>query len=67
MPSLAGFHHVKIPVADLGKSLDWYQRVLGLEVAIEFVEDGIRRGVALRDHDGTLMLALRQDPTTLVR
>jgi catechol 2,3-dioxygenase-like lactoylglutathione lyase family enzyme len=62
MPTLVGFHHIKIPVADVEKSLDWYQRVLGLQVAIEFVEAGIRQGVALRDPDGTLMLALRQDP-----
>ncbi|MGI5290262.1 hypothetical protein ACQEVF_43960 [Nonomuraea polychroma] len=42
------------------KSLECYRRVLGLEAAIEFVEDGVLRGVALRDADQTLMLALRE-------
>lgn len=61
MTALAGFHHVKIPVSDLAKSIEWYQRVLRLEVAIEFVESGVLRGVALRDQGETLMLALRED------
>jgi catechol 2,3-dioxygenase-like lactoylglutathione lyase family enzyme len=62
MVALGGFHHVKLPVSDVHKSLEWYRRVLGLEVAIEFTEEGVLRGVALRDADGTLMLALREDP-----
>lgn len=28
-PALAGVHHLKFPVTDLARSLDWYQRVLG--------------------------------------
>ncbi|MEV4746248.1 VOC family protein [Streptosporangium sp. NPDC049248] len=62
MTALGGFHHVKLPVSDVRKSVEWYGRVLGLEVAIEFVEAGVLRGVALRDRDGTLMLALREEP-----
>ncbi|MER5625534.1 VOC family protein [Streptosporangium sp. NPDC002544] len=41
-----GFHHVKLPVSSVHKSLEWYRRLLGPEVAIEFVEDGVLRGVA---------------------
>ena len=48
MPDLAPIHHVKIPVSDVRASSEWYLRVLGLEVAIEFTEDGELRGVALR-------------------
>ena len=42
---LAGIHHVKIPVTDLARSLDWYRRVFGLRPTIEFPEaDGVVRG-----------------------
>jgi catechol 2,3-dioxygenase-like lactoylglutathione lyase family enzyme len=37
MSALRGFHHVKLPVSDVARSRDWYQRVLGFEVVIEFV------------------------------
>jgi len=33
---------------DVAASSEWYLRVLGLEVAIEFTEDGELRGVALK-------------------
>jgi catechol 2,3-dioxygenase-like lactoylglutathione lyase family enzyme len=60
--ALAGFHHVKLPVRDLPASIEWYTGVLGLAVAIEFVEAGVLRGVALQDPGATLTLALREDP-----
>jgi catechol 2,3-dioxygenase-like lactoylglutathione lyase family enzyme len=60
--ALQGFHHVKLPVSDLAASREWYERVLGLRVVTEFVEDGTVRGVALSDAGGTVGLALRQDP-----
>jgi catechol 2,3-dioxygenase-like lactoylglutathione lyase family enzyme len=62
MPELSGFHHVKLPVADLNRSRDWYTSVLGLRVEIEFVEEGELMGLALRDASGRLRLALRLDP-----
>lgn len=62
MPDLSGFHHVKLPVADLGRSRDWYASVLGLRVEIEFVEDEVLQGLALADASGRLRLALRLDP-----
>jgi catechol 2,3-dioxygenase-like lactoylglutathione lyase family enzyme len=62
MPDLSGFHHVKLPVADLHRSRDWYTSVLGLRVDIEFVEDGELMGLALSDASGRLRLALRFDP-----
>ncbi|WP_409331582.1 VOC family protein [Trujillonella humicola] len=57
-----GFHHVKLPVSDVVRSRDWYLSVLGLAVEIEFVEDGVLMGVALRDRTGTVSLAARLDP-----
>ncbi|MEU5866564.1 VOC family protein [Nonomuraea sp. NPDC047529] len=62
MTLLNGFHHVKLPVSNVHKSLEWYRRVLGLDVAIEFVEDGVLRGVALSDAAHTMMIALREEP-----
>jgi len=60
--SLDGFHHVKVPVADLPRSRDWYARVLGLRTHIEFAESGVVMGVAMRDPGRTLDAALRHDP-----
>lgn len=62
LPMLSGFHHVKLPVGDVVRSRDWYQAILGLAVDIEFVEDGVLMGVALRDPTGTVSLAARHDP-----
>ena len=62
MVGLCGFHHVKLPVSDVVKSRDWYERVLGLAVDVEFIEDGALMGVGMADPAGTLGIALRQDP-----
>ncbi len=62
MPDLSGFHQVKLPVTYLRRSGDWYTTVLGLRVDIEFVEDGVLRGLALADTGGRVRLALRLDP-----
>jgi catechol 2,3-dioxygenase-like lactoylglutathione lyase family enzyme len=60
--TLSGFHHVKLPVSDIYRSLQWYERVLGLRVQLEFVEEGVLKGVALADPGETVALALRHDP-----
>ncbi|MGY1622092.1 VOC family protein [Geodermatophilus sp. SYSU D00965] len=62
MPALQGFHHVKLPVSDVARSRDWYCEVLGLAVDLEFVEDGVLMGVALRDAGRTLAIAVRHEP-----
>jgi catechol 2,3-dioxygenase-like lactoylglutathione lyase family enzyme len=62
MSALSGFHHVKLPVSDVARSRDWYLRVLGLRVVIEFVEDEVLMGVALVDTAESLSIALRHDP-----
>jgi catechol 2,3-dioxygenase-like lactoylglutathione lyase family enzyme len=59
---ICGVHHVKLPVSDVGRSRAWYERVLGFQLVIEFVEDGEVRGVALQRKDCPTQLALRQDP-----
>ncbi|MFI5912003.1 VOC family protein [Dactylosporangium sp. NPDC051541] len=62
MPALAGFHHAKVPVSDVERSRDWYQRVLGFEVEIQFIEEGVLMGVGLAHPAGGPGLALRHDP-----
>jgi len=66
MGTLQGLHHVKLPVSDVAHSRDWYERVLGFTVVIEFVEDGVVMGLVLRDPSGTVQLALRHDPSRAV-
>jgi catechol 2,3-dioxygenase-like lactoylglutathione lyase family enzyme len=62
MAAVSGFHHVKLPVSDLARTRDWYERVLGFVVDIEFVEDGVVTGLALTDPDRTVAVALHHDP-----
>lgn len=62
-PVLDGIHHLKLPVADLDRSLAWYQTRLGYRLHIEFIEDGVRMGLALSHPNGGPRLALRLDPS----
>lgn len=63
-PQLAGIHHVKIPVTELSRSLEWYGKVFGFRVAYEFPEaDGVVRGVAgVMPGLGETMVAFRVNP-----
>jgi catechol 2,3-dioxygenase-like lactoylglutathione lyase family enzyme len=60
-PALAGIHHLKLPVTDLGRSLEWYHSRLGYEVQVEFVEQGTLMGYALAHPAGGPNLGLRLD------
>jgi catechol 2,3-dioxygenase-like lactoylglutathione lyase family enzyme len=64
-PALSGIHHVKIPVTDLQRAVDWYHHVFGFEVTMEFPEaDGVVRGVAGRLPGlGDTLLSLRVNAT----
>jgi catechol-2,3-dioxygenase len=62
IPTLAGVHHLKLPVSDLSRSIDWYGRCLGYQVAIEFREHGRRTGVTMTHPDGGPWLGLVQAP-----
>jgi catechol 2,3-dioxygenase-like lactoylglutathione lyase family enzyme len=61
-PALAGIHHLKLPVRDLQRSAEWYGRVLGYEVLVEFVEQGTLMGVGMEHSAGGPSFALRLDP-----
>jgi catechol 2,3-dioxygenase-like lactoylglutathione lyase family enzyme len=62
VPALAGIHHLKLPVTDLARSLEWYHSRLGYRVQAEFVEQGQLMGYALAHPGGGPPLALRLDP-----
>jgi catechol 2,3-dioxygenase-like lactoylglutathione lyase family enzyme len=51
--------HAKIPVTDLRRSAAWYRSLLDLELAAEFSEQGVVRGVQLMDPAGGFGIALR--------
>jgi catechol 2,3-dioxygenase-like lactoylglutathione lyase family enzyme len=58
----SGLHHLKLPVSDVERSRAWYRRALDFVDQIEFREDGVLRGVALRHPEADVQLALREDP-----
>ena len=61
-PILAGIHHLKLPVTDLARSLEWYRSRLGYQVQVEFVEQGTLMGCGLAHPAGGPDLTLRLDP-----
>jgi catechol 2,3-dioxygenase-like lactoylglutathione lyase family enzyme len=65
-PRLAGIHHLKLPVRDLERSFAWYQRTLGYEKAMEFVERGVVMGIGMEHPAGGPHLGLRLDPERAV-
>ncbi len=62
IPTLAGVHHLKLPVTDLDRSIQWYADRLGYRVVIEFRQHGRRAGVTMVHPDGGPWLALVLDP-----
>jgi glyoxylase I family protein len=59
-PTLQGVSHLAFSVADLPAATDFWTRVMGFELTIEgpgfrfLVHYGIRLGLGLADHDGTV-------------
>jgi len=62
-PHLANVHHVKIPVTDLDRAVDWYGKVFGFRTTVEFPDaDGVVQGVAGEVPGLGCLLALRVNP-----
>ncbi len=58
----SGLHHLTLPVVDVERSRDWYASAFGFAVEVELREDGVLRGVGMRQPDCGLVLTLREDP-----
>src|SRR5258708_37589778 len=63
-----GIRHVKLPVSDLVRSREWYERVLGYTIEREFPDDdGVVRGVGGRLPRAGGPVALRQNAQAAAR
>lgn len=58
VPELAGVHHLKLPVSDLTRSIEWYATRFGYRVVVEFREGDRLTGVSLDHPNGGPGLAL---------
>lgn len=61
-PTLAGVHHLKLPVTNLRRSQQWYETRLGYRLTAEFHEHGELKGIGMEHPNGGPGLALRLDP-----
>ena len=61
MTEVLGYHHLSLSVTDLGKSTEWYQQVLGLEVAAEIEGEGFRRTRLRAPNSGVTLTLTRHD------
>ena len=63
MPDLTAIHHVSITVTDLGRSVPWYQEVLGLSTLMEDTHpDGTGYFVLLGNPAFTVLVGLHVHP-----
>jgi catechol 2,3-dioxygenase-like lactoylglutathione lyase family enzyme len=67
VPSLDGIHHVKLPVADLDRTAEWYASRLGYRLLIRFTKGGRDTGMVMGHPDGGPMLSFVRDPDRAAR
>jgi glyoxylase I family protein len=61
MTDVLGYHHLSLSVTDLGKSTEWYQQVLGLDVAAEIEGEGFLRTRLRAPGSGVTLTLTRHD------
>ncbi|HJQ47565.1 MAG TPA: VOC family protein [Amycolatopsis sp.] len=66
-PTLDGIHHVKLPVADIDRTLAWYESRLGYRLVLRFTQDGRTTGVGMTHPNGGPMLSFVHDPERAAR
>lgn len=62
IPKLAAVHHLKLPVSDLARSIEWYETRLGYRVVLEFHQDNELTGVSMEHPNGGPGLGLSLAP-----
>lgn len=62
VPSLDGVHHLKLPVADLDRTAQWYSSRLGYRPMIRFTKDGRDTGLVMVHDAGGPMMSFVRDP-----
>jgi catechol 2,3-dioxygenase-like lactoylglutathione lyase family enzyme len=65
VPSITGIHHVRLPIADVLRSRDWYMDVFGFGPMLAFEEEDRLVGVAL-EHPCGVTLGLHLEPERAV-
>ena len=66
-PILDGVHHLKLPVADLDRTSDWYASRLGYRAAVRFTRGGQATGLVMTHPSGGPMLSFPLDPERAAR
>ena len=61
MTEVLGYHHLSLSVSDLEKSTEWYQQVLGLDVAAQIDGEGFRRTRLRAAGSGVTLTLTRHD------
>lgn len=61
MADVLGYHHLSLSVTDLARSTEWYQQVLGLDVAAEIEGEGFRRTRLRAAKSGVTLTLTRHD------
>lgn len=62
IPTLNGVHHLKLPVTDLERSIEWYRSRLGYQVVLVFRDNGQCSGVSMSHPRGGPTFGLVQSP-----
>ena len=61
MTDVLGYHHLSLSVSDLDKSTEWYQQVLGLDVAAQIEGEGFHRTRLRAAASGVTLTLTRHD------
>jgi catechol 2,3-dioxygenase-like lactoylglutathione lyase family enzyme len=55
MPQWQGVHHIRLPVANVEATSDWYRTIFGFEILLYEEEENAAVGVVLRHSSGVIL------------